>query len=204
MQQVEAIFERLDMLLLFETLMHSCSARDRKDLSYVGGIRLSAADLGYPAPYANVETYVLADGRRQATRDPGDGLWAQVFDELVKARAPQGQALQEGLSEDRKGDLLELTLGAAQLILDMDERVSASSHLQRCLNAARVLIEDLARTLEELQLRRRPGHELLCPTVEGVSVTDKQCPRCAATIFGRWSYGTWTGAESALWRHQCV
>ena len=66
---VEAVWKRLDLAGLYKLLLAECSSRDRKDLSYLGGIRLSPEDVGWPAPYAAVESYDLADGSRQLTRD---------------------------------------------------------------------------------------------------------------------------------------
>ena len=65
---VEAVWKRLDLAGLYKLLLAECSSRDRKDLSYLGGIRLSPEDAGWPAPYAAVESYDLADGSRQLTR----------------------------------------------------------------------------------------------------------------------------------------
>ena len=72
-----------------------------------------------PRTYAAVESYDLADGSRQLTRDPGDALWAEVFDLLPGAQ--ESTALKV-LSADRKGDCLEVTLGAAAALLDVDPR----------------------------------------------------------------------------------
>ena len=83
------------------------------------------------------------------TRDPGDDLWAQTFDWL----APKPSL--GHLNADTKGDLLELTLAAAAQVLDCAEKF-CSKPLMRCLHAARLLIEDAARTLEELQLWGNP------------------------------------------------
>ena len=137
---VEAVWKRLDLAGLY--------------LSYLGGIQLSPEDVGWPAPYAAVESYDLADGSRQLTRDPGDALWAEVFDLLPGAQESTGLKV---LSADRKGDCLELTLGAAAALLDVDPREGkagppASQELLQCLHCARLLLEDLARTSEELRL----------------------------------------------------
>jgi hypothetical protein len=150
LEEVEIIFERLDLIALFELLLAKCSVHDRKALSYVGGIRLSSDDIGFPAPYASTEHYMLADGGKMMTRDPGDALWANVFDVLSRQhmmRHKREESLHlENLSMDRKGDMLELTLGAAQCILDMDGAAPQlpAWELQRCLHCARLLIEDLA------------------------------------------------------------
>ena len=108
---VEAVWKRLDLAGLYKLLLAECSSRDRKDLSYLGGIRLSPEDVGWPAPYAAVESYDLADGSRQLTRDPGDALWAEVFDLLPGAQ--ESTALKV-LSADRKGDYLSSPLGRLQ------------------------------------------------------------------------------------------
>ena len=47
--------------------------RDRKSLSYTGGIRVSGLDFGFPCPYGALESYLTKDGRRVMTRDPGAG-----------------------------------------------------------------------------------------------------------------------------------
>lgn len=111
LEEVEIIFERLDLIALFELLLAKCSVHDRKALSYVGGIRLSSDDIGFPAPYASTEHYMLADGGKMMTRDPGDALWANVFDVLSRQhmmRHKREESLHlENLSMDRKGDMLE-------------------------------------------------------------------------------------------------
>ena len=63
-----------------------------------------------------MESYDLADGSWQLTRELGDALWAEVFDLLPGAQ--ESTALKV-LSADRKGDCLELTLGAAAALLDV-------------------------------------------------------------------------------------
>ena len=64
-----------------------------------------------------LERYQLADGGEQYIRDPGDSLWAEIFDMLLGVATtpflPQ-------LSRDRKGDFFELTLGAAVVVLDSE------------------------------------------------------------------------------------
>lgn len=50
----EKILEVLDTASLFDALMLSCPFRDRKNLSYLGGIRCSVEDVGSPAPYAGL------------------------------------------------------------------------------------------------------------------------------------------------------
>ena len=133
LQPVERISELLDLSGLFSALPR----RDRKSLSYTGGIRVSGLDFGYGA----LESYLTKDGCRVMTRDPGDDLWAQTFDWL-----PPEPSLGH-LNANTKGDFLELTLCAEK---------PCSEPLMRCLHAARLLIEDAARTLEELQLWGNP------------------------------------------------
>ena len=140
------------------------------------------------------------------TRDPGDALWAEVFDLLPGAQ--ESTALKV-LSADRKGDCLELTLGAAAALLDVDPREGkagppTSHELLQCLHCARLLLEDLARTSEELRLWGRPARASLAPREDGVEVCgSKNCPKCGGVVFGRWRYATWTGAASALFGHSC-
>ena len=138
---MERISELLDLSGLFSALLLH-PRRDRKSLSYTGGIRVSGLDFGYPCPYGALESYLTKDGRRVMTRDPGDDLWAQTFDWL----APEPSLAH--LNADTKGDFLELTLAAAAQVLDCAEK-PCSEPLMRCLHAARLLIEDAARTLEE-------------------------------------------------------
>ena len=102
-------------------------------------------------PRLAVESYDLADGSRQLTRDPGDVLWAD--------------------------DCLELTLGAAAALLDVDPREGkagppASQELLQCLHCARLLLEDLARTSEELRLFGRPARASLALREDGVEVLE--------------------------------
>ena len=97
---VERICELLRLGPLFEQLLDEVPRKQRKELSYVGGIRISCLDVSYPCPYSSADD----------TRDPGDALCAEVFDELVGDTA---RLL--ALSDDTKGDFLELTLGAALL-----------------------------------------------------------------------------------------
>ena len=90
--------------------------RDRKSLSYTGGVRVSGLDFGFPCPYGALESYLTKDGCRVMTRDPGDDLWAQTFDWL----APEPSLAH--LNADTKGDFLELTLAAAAQVLDCAEK----------------------------------------------------------------------------------
>ena len=203
---VEAVFERLDMLSLFEMLMGQCSYRDRKSLSYEGGIRCSPEDLGHTVGYAGTQKCIQADGSEVTVRDPGDKLWGEVFDHLVqfwvyRRRAP---ADLPQLSDDRKGDLLELLLGAASILLDRGEQVQeASRHLRYCLHLIRLLVEDCARTLEEIHVASHPAGCLLKGQKDGDHITSRHCPRCHQQVFAKWQYATWTGAISALFNHQC-
>ena len=90
LEAVERIAELLDLSGLFSALLLH-PRRDRKSLSYTGGIRVSGLDFGFPCPYGALESYLTKDGCRVMTRDPGDDLWAQTFDWLAPAlaRAPQ-------------------------------------------------------------------------------------------------------------------
>ena len=176
---VERISELLDLSGLFSALLLQ-PRRDRKSLSYTGGIRVSGLDFGYPCPYGALESYLTKDGCRVMTRDPGDDLWAQ----LAGSRA------------------LELTLAAAAQVLDCAEK-PCSEPLMRCLHAARLLIEDAARTLEELQLW---GNSLLLRVtreVDGCSVSCKSCPKCGGAVFGQRRYATWGGLLAAVGAHAC-
>ena len=106
--------------------------------------------------------------------------------------------------DDRKGDLLELLLGAASILLDRGEQVQeASRHLRYCLHLIRLLVEDCARTLEEIHVASHPAGCLLKGQKDGHHVTSRHCPRCHQQVFAKWQYATWTGAISALFNHQC-
>ena len=140
---VECICENLRLGPLFEQLLDEVPRKQRKELSYLGGIRISCLDVGYPCPYSSADD----------TRDPGDALWAEVFDELVGDTA---RLL--ALSDDTKGDFLELTLGAAAVLLD-GKMHQLSQPLQRCLHGARLVIEDLARTCGLIRARGTPCYE---------------------------------------------
>ena len=161
--------------------MGQCSYRDRKSLSYEGGIRCSPEDLGHTVGYARTQKCIQADGSEVTVRDPGDKLWGEVFDHLVqfwvyRRRAP---ADLPQLSDDRKGDLLELLLGAASILLDRGEQVQeASRHLRYCLHLIRLLVEDCARTLEEIHVASHPAGCLLKGQKDGHHVTSRHCPRC--------------------------
>ena len=134
LEAVERISKLLDLSGLFlALLLHP--RRDRKSLSYTGGIRVSGLEFGFPCPYGALESYLTKDGCRVMTRDPGDDLWAQTFDWL----APEPSL--GHLNTDTKGDFLELTLAAAAQVLDCAEK-PCSEPLMRCLHAARLLIED--------------------------------------------------------------
>ena len=78
LEAVERISELLDLSGLFSALLLH-PRRDRKSLSYTGGIRVSGLD----CPYGALESYLTKDGCRVMTRDPGDDLWAQTFDWLA-------------------------------------------------------------------------------------------------------------------------
>jgi hypothetical protein len=184
---VERICENLRLGPLFEQLLDEVPRKQRKELSYVGGIRISCLDVSYPCPYSSADD----------TRDPGDALCAEVFDELVGDTA---RLL--ALSDDTKGDFLELTLGAAAVLLDGKMHL-LSQPLQRCLHGARLVIEDLARTCEEIWLLKQQCAPLPRRTRNGCEVVHKHCLRCHGQLFGRWRYDTWTGFVTALSHHQC-
>ena len=133
---------------------------------------------------------------RVMTRDPGDDLWAQTFDWL----APEPSLAH--LNTDTKGDFLELTLAAAAQVLDCAEK-PCSEPLMRCLHAARLLIEDAARTLEELQLWGNPLLLRVTREVDGCSVSCKSCPKCGGAVFGQWRCATWGGLLAAVGAHAC-
>ena len=97
LEAVERISKLLDLSGLFlALLLHP--RRDRKSLSYTGGIRVSKLDFGFPCPYGALESYLTKDGCRAMTRDPGDDLWSQTFDRL----APEPSL--GHLNADTKGD----------------------------------------------------------------------------------------------------
>ena len=106
------------------------------------------------------------------------------------------------LNADTKGDFLELTLAAAAQVLDCAEK-PCSEPLMRCLHAARLLIEDAARTLEELQLWGNPLLLRVTREVDGCSVSCKSCPKCGGAVFGQWRYATWGGLLAAVGAHAC-
>ena len=56
LEAVERISELLDLSGLFSALLLH-PRRDRKRLSYTGGIRVSGLDFGYPCPYGALESY---------------------------------------------------------------------------------------------------------------------------------------------------
>ena len=98
-----------------------------------------------------------------------------------KCGAQESTALKV-LSADRKGDCLELTLGAAAALLDVDPR------------------EGKAGPPASQELLQR----LHSPREDGVEVRgSKNCPKCGGVVFGRWRYATWAGAASALFGHSC-
>ncbi|CAJ1386661.1 unnamed protein product [Effrenium voratum] len=99
----------------------------------------------------------------QLTRDPGDVLWAD--------------------------DCLELTLGAAAALLDVDPR--ARRRPKSCSSAC------TARGSCWKIWRGRPKS---C-----VSGGARQEPawRCGRMAWKSWRYATWTGAASALFGHSC-
>ena len=82
LEAVERISELLDLSGLFSALLLH-PRRDRKSLSFPGGIRVSGLDFGHPCPCGALESYLTKDGCRVMTRDPGDDLWAQTFDWLA-------------------------------------------------------------------------------------------------------------------------
>ena len=126
------------------------------------------------------------------TRDPGDDLWAQTFERL----APEPSL--GHLNANTKGDFLELTLAAQ--VLDCAEK-PCSEPLMRCLHAARLLIEDAARTLEELQLWGNPLLLRVTREIHGCRVSCKSCPKCGGAVFGQWRYATWGGLLAAVGAH---
>ena len=73
LEAVERISELLDLSGLFSALLLH-PRRDRKSLSYTGGIRVSGLDFGYPCPYGALESYLTKDGCRVMTRDPAAAI----------------------------------------------------------------------------------------------------------------------------------
>ena len=69
LEAVERISELLDLSGLFSALLLH-PRRDRKSLSYTGGIRVSGLDFGFPCPYGALESYLTKDGCRLMTTDP--------------------------------------------------------------------------------------------------------------------------------------
>ena len=98
----------------------------------------------------------------------------------------------------RHGDFLELTLAAAGCA-----EKPCSEPLMRCLHAARLLIEDAARTLEELQLWGNPLLLRVTREIDGCRVSCKSCPKCGGAVFGQWRYATWGGLLAAVGAHAC-
>ena len=66
LEAVERISELLDLSGLFSALLLH-PRRDRKSLSYTGGIRVSGLDFGFPCPYGALECYLTKDGCRVMT-----------------------------------------------------------------------------------------------------------------------------------------
>ena len=60
LEAVERISELLDLSGLFSALLLH-PRRDRKSLSYTGGIRVSGLDFGFPCPYGALESYRSTD-----------------------------------------------------------------------------------------------------------------------------------------------
>lgn len=146
-----------------------------------------------------LESYIGKDEGVYWTRDPGDRIWALVFDELV----PPDYAQLRGCNADAKGDFIELTLGGCQHLLDC-ETVPAPDSLLRCVHAARLLLEDLARTMEEIHLREEvPLIKQLERRADGCFVTSRHCLTCGRQVFARRWYATWNAALSAASGHQC-
>ena len=107
--------------------------------------------------FAGTQKFIQTDSSEVTVRDPGDRLWGEVFDYLVARWVYKRTAAVDlpQLSDDRKWDVLELLLGAASIVLDRGEQVhgpSPSWHLQYCLYLVRLLVEDLAQTLEEIHV----------------------------------------------------
>ena len=100
----------------------------------------------------------------------------------------------------KSADFLELTLAAAAQVLDCAEK-PCSEPLMRCLHAARLLIEDAARTLEELQLWGNPLLLRVMREIDGCRVSCKSCPKCGGAVFGQWRYATWGGLLAAVGAH---
>ena len=85
LEAVDRISELLDLSGLFSALLLH-PRRDRKSLSYTGGIRVS----GHPCPYGALESYLTKDGRRVMTRDPGClGADVRLAGSRALAHAPQ-------------------------------------------------------------------------------------------------------------------
>ena len=124
----------------------------------MGGIRISCLDVSYPCPYSSADD----------TRDPGDALCAEVFDELVGDTA---RLL--ALSDEHQRRLPGADFGGCAAVLLDGKMHQLSQPLQRCLHGARLVIEDLARTCEEIWLLKQqcaPLPRRCISTVCGVTV----------------------------------
>ena len=134
-------------------------------------------------------------GDRPRSRDK---LWGEIFDHLVQWWVYKRRVAAElpQLVDDRKGDLLELLLGAASIVLDRGRQApEASRHLRYCLHLITLLVEDLARTLEEIHVVSHPAGCLLKGQKDGDRVTSRRCSRCHRQVFARWQYATWMGVR---------
>ena len=167
LEAVERISELLDLSGLFSALLLH-PRRDRKTLSYTGGIRVSGLDFGFPCPYGALESYLTKDGCRVP----------EILETIFGRRRSTGW-----LPSPRLG-----TLAAAAQVLDCAEK-PCSEPLMRCLHAARLLIEDDARTLEELQLWGNPLLLRVTREIDGCRVSCKSCPKCGGAVFGQWRGG---------------
>ena len=181
-------FELLDTAALFAALLEGCSFGNAKCLSHLGGLLMFLGGRRGPPPYANAG----------ALRDPGNAVWARVFDELNRrAPATAGASL---LSAERKGDMLELLLAAARLLLEGGEAVS--SQLRACLSVLRVLVE--AR-LRGARILRAPSKRSFGPILPGSFCSSAQTafglrPK-PAPLAARWSSSAGaTGLGPALSR----
>ena len=195
LEAVERISELLDLSGLFSALLLH-PRRDRKSLSYTGGIRVSGLDFGFPCPYGALESYLTKDGCRVMTRNPG---WRRSLGADVRLAGSRALAW---APQRRHQDRFPAADPAAAQVLDCAEK-PCSEPLMRCLHAARLLIEDAARTLEELQLWGNPLLLRVTREIDGCRVSCKSCPKCGGAVFGQWRYATWGGLLAVVGAHAC-
>jgi hypothetical protein len=133
--------------------------------------------------------------------DAGNEAYSKVLERLV-AGAPNCDELLR-LNAEKRGDLLEVLLGAAL-------KHHHGRQLERIQAAIERAVDEYYQATWQDWLRENPSRFVVRAAVidaendEGVILLpSKRCPRCDAEAFGQWRYGSGYAALCSAWDHRC-